>query len=66
MTPAQKVEKAFNDAHVVIADYLEPGVRNPEKTIEQLIQIIDNRELYDALLQLLLADGQDVTLAPAY
>jgi hypothetical protein len=25
MTPAERIEKAFEDAHVVIADYLEPA-----------------------------------------
>ena len=27
MTPAERIDKAFDDAHVVIADYLEPAAR---------------------------------------
>jgi hypothetical protein len=65
MTPAEKIEKVFDDAHVVIGAYLEPGPRHPEETLEQLIRIIDDRELYDAIVELLRAEGRDVTLAPA-
>jgi hypothetical protein len=25
MTPAERIEKAFDDAHIVIGDYLQPG-----------------------------------------
>jgi len=31
MTPAERIEKVFDDAHVVIANYLEPGPRNAEE-----------------------------------
>ena len=51
MTPAERINKAFDDAHVVIADYLEPGPRNAEETLNQLISIIDDHERYDALVQ---------------
>jgi hypothetical protein len=64
MTPAKRIEKAFDDAHVVIAAYLEPGPRNAEQTLDQLIQIIDDRELYDALVKLLKAEGRAPSLAP--
>jgi hypothetical protein len=44
MTPAERIEKAFDGAHhVVIADYLEPGPRSAEETLNQLISIIDDR-----------------------
>lgn len=49
MTPGQVIEKAFDDAHVVVAEYLQPGPRNPEATIDQLIRILDRKELFDAL-----------------
>ncbi len=52
MTPAERIEKAFEDSHVVIANYLQPGPRNAEQTLDQLISILDNRELHDALVQL--------------
>jgi hypothetical protein len=64
MTPAERIEKAFDDAHVVIADYLELGPRNAEESLDQLIRIIDDRELYDAIVDLLKAEGRAPTLAP--
>ncbi len=64
MTPAERIEKAFDDAHVVIANYLEPGPRDAEETLNQLIQIIDNQELYDAMGELLKAEGRAPNLVP--
>ena len=64
MTPAERIERIFDDAHVVIADYLEPGPRNAEATLDQLIRIIDDRDLYDAIVELLKAEGREPTLAP--
>ena len=64
MTPAERIEKAFDDAHVVIGAYLEPGPRNAEETLNQLITIIDDRELYEALIELLKAEGRAPSLAP--
>jgi hypothetical protein len=63
MTPAERIEKSF-DAHVVIADYLEPGPRNAEETLDRLIRIINDHELYDAIVELLKAEGRAPTLAP--
>jgi hypothetical protein len=65
MTPAERIEKAFDDAHVVIADYLQPGPRNAEETLNQLIRVIDDRELYDAIVEILRAEGRQISLAPA-
>jgi hypothetical protein len=45
MTPAKQIERAFDDAHVVIAEYLQPGPRNAEATVDQLIKIFDRKEL---------------------
>lgn len=64
MTPAERIEKAFDDAHVVIAEYLEPGPRDPEKTVNQLITILDHHELYEAVVWMLKAEGQAPALAP--
>jgi hypothetical protein len=61
---AERIEKAFEDAQVVIADYLEPGPRNAEETLDQLIGIIDDRELYEAIVELLKAEGREPTLVP--
>jgi hypothetical protein len=62
MTPAERIEKAFEDSHVVIANYLQPGPRNAEETMDQLIRILDNRELHDALVQL--RTVEQTTLVP--
>ena len=62
MTAAEKIEKAFDDAHVVITVYLEPGPRNAEETLDQLIRIIDDRELHDAVIELLKTEGREPTL----
>jgi hypothetical protein len=43
MTPAQRSAKAFNDPHLVISGYLQPGQRD-EETLRKLISVIDNRE----------------------
>jgi hypothetical protein len=66
MSPAERIEKAFNDAQLVIADYLQPGQRDPDETLRQLIGVIDNREVYDAIVELLRAEGRDVTSVPPY
>jgi hypothetical protein len=65
MTPAERIEKAFVDAHVVIGDYLQPGPRDAEETLNQLIRVIDDRELYDAIVEILRAEGREISLAPA-
>ena len=56
--PAERIEKVFDDAHVVIAAYLEPGARNAEESLDQLIRIIDDRELYDAVAEMLRVEGR--------
>ena len=63
MTPAERIEKAFDDAHVVIAEYLQPGPRNSEETVNQLINILDNHELYEAVVWMLKAERP--TVVPA-
>ena len=45
--------------------YLEPGPRNAEETLDQLIRIIDDRELHDAVIELLKTEGREPTLAPS-
>ena len=53
MPPAEAVDKAFDDAQLVIAKYIRPGPQNAQKTLEQLIEILDNPELYGAIVELL-------------
>jgi hypothetical protein len=62
MTPAERIEKVFDDRIVVIANYREPGPRDAEETLNQLIQIIE--ELYDAMGELLKAEGRAPNLVP--
>jgi hypothetical protein len=64
MTPAKRIEKAFDDAHVVITEYLQPGPRNAEATVGQLIKILDRKELHDALVGLLRNEREEPTLVP--
>jgi hypothetical protein len=56
MTPAERIEKAFDDANLVIADYLQPGERDAEEAMNLLIGALDNREVHEALEKLLQAD----------
>jgi len=64
MTPAERIEKAFDDAHVVLAAYYEPGPRNCEETLDQLMRILDNHDLYNALVELLRAENPARSFAP--
>jgi hypothetical protein len=64
MSPAERIEKAFNDGNLVIADYLQPGARDPDETLRQLIGVIDNREVYDAVVELLIDEKPERTFAP--
>jgi hypothetical protein len=65
MSLAQKIEKSFDDAHVVIANYLQPGPRNAEESMNEMIRVLDDRDLFDAIVELLKAEGREPTLAPA-
>jgi hypothetical protein len=38
MSPAEKVEKSFDAAHVVIANYLQPGPRDAEASMDEMIR----------------------------
>jgi hypothetical protein len=53
MTPAEKIEAAYNQASTVIAEYLEPGPRDAERTLNDLIAILDRDELCDAITEAL-------------
>jgi hypothetical protein len=63
MSPAEKIEKAFDDAHVVIANYLEPGPA--EASTDEMIRVLDDLDLFDAIVELLRAAGREPTLALA-
>jgi hypothetical protein len=55
MSPAEKVEKSFDYAHVVIANYLQPGSRDAEASMGEMIGVLDDRDLFDAIVELLKA-----------
>jgi hypothetical protein len=46
------VIEALNEAGQIIAEYLEPGPRNAEATLDRLIQTLDNQRLAQALERL--------------
>jgi hypothetical protein len=43
------VIEALNEAGEIIAEYLEPGPRDAEATVNRLIQTLDNVRLAEAL-----------------
>jgi hypothetical protein len=54
MTPAEQIEKSYNDATTAIAEYLQPGGnRNAEKTLDKLIAILDREDLCEAITEAL-------------
>jgi hypothetical protein len=64
MSPAEKIEKTFDDAHVVIANYLQPGPRDAEESMAEIIRVLDDPDLFNAVMVLLKAEGRAPTLAP--
>jgi urease gamma subunit len=51
MTPAEQIEAAYNQAMAVIAEYLKPGQRDAEQTLNELIAILDRDDLCDAITE---------------
>jgi hypothetical protein len=49
MTPEQRMKRALKHAIRTIAEYLEPGDRDAEKTLDELIGILDNNEVASAI-----------------
>jgi hypothetical protein len=43
------VVTALNEAALIIADYLEPGPKDPVATINRLTEVLDNQELAAAI-----------------
>jgi hypothetical protein len=61
MSDQRLMVTAFNEAGRIIADYLEPGPRNADKTIQQLISILDRQDLAAAMT--LLENGHGLRVA---
>ena len=49
-TPDQgRVLRAIEDARRILGEYIEPGYRDPVRTIERLLLVLDNEDLVRAL-----------------
>jgi hypothetical protein len=57
MADLQLLIAAFHEAAWVIAEYLEPGPHDADKTIQQLISILDRQDLVAAMTRLENAHG---------
>jgi hypothetical protein len=57
MTDQQLLIVAFREAGKVVAEYLEPGIHDADKTIQQLISILDRQDLAAAMERLDNAHG---------
>lgn len=49
MTPVERITTAVRDAQLVLGKYVEPGARDPEKTINDLLDVLDDYQLIEAL-----------------
>ncbi len=49
MDPEQRVAKALEDAQGILARYVEPGPRDCEQTINQLLDVLDDEAVVQAL-----------------
>jgi hypothetical protein len=58
-------ERTLKSGPTALCGGYKPGPRNAEETLDQLIRIIDDRELHDAVIELLETEGREPTLAPS-
>ncbi|WP_036016896.1 hypothetical protein [Bradyrhizobium sp. WSM1743] len=49
MDPEQRVAKALQEAQGILARYVEPGPRDCEQTISQLLDVLDDDAVVQAL-----------------
>ncbi|SPP97039.1 MULTISPECIES: hypothetical protein [Bradyrhizobium] len=49
MDPERRVAKALEDAQGILARYVEPGHRDCEQTINQLLDVLDDETVVQAL-----------------
>jgi hypothetical protein len=52
MNDQQLLVAALNEAGRIIAEYLEPGPRDADKTIQKLISILDRQDLAAAMTRM--------------
>lgn len=49
MTPEKRILQAVEQAQQILASYIEPGKRDCEATINELLSILDNEQLFDTI-----------------
>jgi len=49
MTPEQRIATAVRDAQVVLSAYVQHGFKDPERTINELFNVLDDYKLIEAL-----------------
>lgn len=47
--PDKVLKKAVEETIGIVAEYVEPGPRNAEETVEKVIETVDNQKVKDAL-----------------
>jgi hypothetical protein len=52
MTDQATAIAAINEAGVIIAEYLQPGPRDPVATIDRLIEVLDSQKLAAAVIRI--------------
>jgi hypothetical protein len=49
MTDSEKILQAMQVAQLILADYVEPGPRDSDKTINELLFVLDRNDLVEAV-----------------
>lgn len=57
MTDQQLAILALREAQLILADYVEPGPRDSDKTIRQLLAVLDRSDVVEAVDRLEDATG---------
>jgi hypothetical protein len=52
MRAEEQVLRAVQQAQGVLAGYIEPGPRDAEQTVKELLAVLDTNELADAVAEL--------------
>jgi hypothetical protein len=54
---AETVAKAVLDLELFLADYLQPGPRDANKTLEQIVELLDKRDVIAAAERIIAGQG---------
>jgi hypothetical protein len=52
LTDRELVVQAFREVQIVLAEYVEPGPRDAEVTVQQLLEVLDRRDVVEAVERL--------------